>query len=107
LRPLTFTWKQGGVRDVGLAAEEVAEVEPLLTFRNDKGEIEGVKYNQISVVLINAIKQQQEQIERYETRLAEQQERLDRQQNEIESLKRLVCASYPQADACTPSRQPR
>ena len=30
---------------------------------NDKGEIQGVKYDQLNVVLINAIKQQQNQIE--------------------------------------------
>lgn len=63
LRPISFEWKQNHVRDIGLAAEEVNKVEPLLTFRNDKGEIEGVKYNQLSAVFINAIKEQQAQIE--------------------------------------------
>src|SRR5262249_23292402 len=32
LRPIAFTWKQGGMQDVGLAAEDVERVEPLLTF---------------------------------------------------------------------------
>jgi hypothetical protein len=67
LRPIAFTWKQGGTRDVGLAAEDVEKVEPLLTFRNDKGEIEGVKYNQLSAVFVNAIKEQQTQIETLRT----------------------------------------
>ena len=40
LRPISFTWKQGGKKDIGLGAEEIEKVEPLLTFRNDKGEIE-------------------------------------------------------------------
>ena len=31
------------MRDIGLGAEEVATVEPLLTFRSDKGEVEGVR----------------------------------------------------------------
>ena len=39
LRPISFTWKQDGVQDIGLGAEEVEKVEPLLTFRNAKGEI--------------------------------------------------------------------
>ena len=51
------------MRDIGLGAEEVEKVEPLLTFRNDKGEIEGVKYNQLSAVFINAIKEQPPAIE--------------------------------------------
>ncbi len=60
LRPVTFDWK-GGAADLGLVAEEVAAVEPLLTVYNDKGEIEGVKYKQLNVVLINAMKELQAQ----------------------------------------------
>jgi hypothetical protein len=86
LRPISFAWKQGGMQDVGLAAEDVAQVEPLLTFRNDKGEIEGVKYNQLSAVFVNAIRDQQAQIER--------------QQVQIDALKGLVCQSHPDADVC-------
>src|SRR5207247_5017581 len=63
LRPISFAWKAGGRRDLGLGAEEVAKVEPLLVTHNDQGEIEGVKYAQLNVVLINAIKEQQAQIE--------------------------------------------
>ena len=63
LRPISFTWKGSGAPDIGLAAEEVAKVEPLLVTHNNEGEIQGVKYDQLNVVLINAIKQQQVQIE--------------------------------------------
>ena len=63
LRPISFTWKIDGSRDLGLGAEDVAKVEPLLVTHNDKGEIEGVKYDHLNVVLINAIKEQQRQIE--------------------------------------------
>jgi hypothetical protein len=63
LRPVTFNWKEGGRADLGLIAEEVAKAEPLLTFKNPKGEIEGVRYDRLNVVLINAIKQQQDQIQ--------------------------------------------
>ena len=118
LRPIRFTWKQGGARDVGFGAEEVAAVEPLFTFTNDKGEIEGVKYDRLSVVLVNAVKQQQTQIEqqqaqietqraliqqqqtitqRQEARLSEQRTAIERQQAELDGLKRLVCAAHPRA----------
>lgn len=43
LRPVSFNWIEGGERDLGLVAEEVAEVEPLLVTTNDKGQIEGIK----------------------------------------------------------------
>jgi hypothetical protein len=54
-RPIAFTWKQGGMLDVGLGTEDLEQVEPPLTFRSDNGEIEGVKYNRLSAVFINAI----------------------------------------------------
>ncbi len=84
LRPITFNWKEGGLADVGFGAEDVNEVEPLLVTYNKNGEIEGVKYAQISAVLVNAIKEQQLQLEN-------QEKRLRRQQEEINQLKRLLC----------------
>ncbi len=69
LRPISFTWKADGMRDLGLGAEEVESVEPLLTFRNKKGEIEGVKYNQLSAVLVNAIKEEQQQIRELQSQI--------------------------------------
>jgi hypothetical protein len=86
LRPITFDWRDGGMHDVGFAAEEVNAIEPLLTTRNDKGEIEGVKYAQITTVLVNAIKEQQKIIER--------------QQKRIDALTQLVCRSNPDAILC-------
>ena len=86
LRPITFDWKQGGMHDLGFGAEDIAAVEPLLVTHNDKGEVEGVKYDRISAVLVNAVKEQQEQIKR--------------QQAEIESLKRLVCGRHRRASVC-------
>ena len=63
LHPISFTWKSDKSRDLGLGAEDVAAVEPLLVTHNKSGEIQGVKYDQLNVVLINAIKQQQDQIQ--------------------------------------------
>ena len=62
LKPITFKWKQNDLSDLGFGAEDVAKVEPLLVTHNDKGEVEGVKYNRITAVLVNAVKEQQAQI---------------------------------------------
>ena len=67
LRPISFTWKQDGVKDIGFGAEEVEKVAPLFTFRNDKGEIEGVRYDRLGVIFVNAFKEQQAQIETLRT----------------------------------------
>jgi len=63
LRPITFDWKASGEHDLGLGAEDVARVDPLLVVHNAKGEVEGVKYDRIAVVLVNAVREQQQQIE--------------------------------------------
>lgn len=98
LRPITFDWNDSGMHDMGLGAEDVTEVEPLLTTTNAKGEIEGVKYDRIGVVLVNAVKEQQVQIEALEKRNRSQQATLERQQIRIESLMRMICKLDPNKD---------
>ena len=90
LKPTTYTLKASNERDIGLIAEDVAEVEPLFTYTNDKGEIEGIKYPQLSVAFINAIKEQQAQLAEQQKELQEQRVRLQRQQEQIEALTKLV-----------------
>jgi hypothetical protein len=77
LRPISFDWKDGGLQDLGLAAEEVDKVEPMLTFRNEKGEIQGVRYNQLAAVFINAFKEQQQEIMLQQAAAKHQQEQID------------------------------
>ncbi|HEX8734219.1 MAG TPA: tail fiber domain-containing protein [Pyrinomonadaceae bacterium] len=86
LRPITFDWKADGTPDIGFAAEEVEKADPSLVFYNKDGRLEGVKYNRISLVLVNSIKEQQAQIER--------------QQRQIEELKTIVCSIKPDAPLC-------
>jgi hypothetical protein len=86
LRPVAFRWKAGGRRDLGLIAEEVVAVEPLLVTFDSNGEIDGVKYDRLSAVLINAMKEQQAEIER--------------QREQIQALAALVCRSHADADVC-------
>lgn len=62
LRPVTFDWKSDGTHDLGFVAEEVAAVDPLLATYRD-GEVEGVKYDRISAVLVNSVMEQQAQID--------------------------------------------
>jgi hypothetical protein len=71
LQPITFKWKNDQSLDLGFGAEDVAAVEPLLVTHNEKGEVEGVKYDRLSAVFINAFKEQQAQIEQHETEAKE------------------------------------
>jgi hypothetical protein len=90
LNPMSFKWKEDAKSDIGLNAEDVAEVEPLLVTRNARGEVEDVKHANMLAVFINAFKQQQQQIER--------------QQAQIDLLKRIVCLHHPDADLCKPAK---
>ena len=107
LSPITFDWKQGGMHDLGLGAEDVAKIEPLLVSYNDKGQVEGVKYDRIGVVLVNAVKEQQSQIESQQKQIKTQQAEIDMQQkqakaqqSEIDALRSLVCARNRRAKVC-------
>ncbi len=93
LNPTVFKWKADGTTGVGLNAEEVAEVAPQLVTRNERGEVEDVRENSLNLVFINAIKEQQKQIEA-------QAEQIKKQQSQIDALKKLVCRSDPQAEGC-------
>lgn len=86
LKPISFEWKEAGMLDLGLSAEDVAAIEPLLVTYNDKGEVEGVKYDRIGVVLVNAVKEQQKQIES--------------QQRQIDELKAVICAKDAALSIC-------
>lgn len=93
LRPITFVWKDSGMSDLGLGAEEVAAVDENLVIRNKKGEVEGVKYDRLGVVLVNAVKQQQAQIE-------VQQKQLEEQKKQLETLKLIICSQNKKAEVC-------
>jgi hypothetical protein len=97
LRPVTFNWKEGGMADLGLGAEDVEKIEPLLVTYNKSGQVEGVKYDRIGVVMINAIKEQQAQIENQKAEIENLKKRLEA----VEGLKKLVCAATPTAAVCS------
>ena len=96
-QPITFTWRDNGRKDLGLGAEDVAKIDPLLITYNATGEIEGVKYDRISVVLLNAVKEQQKQID---TQAAQ----IRRQQADIDALREALCSDQKSLDICKTSR---
>jgi hypothetical protein len=93
LRPVTFDWKSEDRHDMGLIAEEVESVEPLLTTHQEDGRIQGVRYDLIGVVLINAVKEQQALIEA-------QQKQSDELKKQVDQLMAVVCSLKSDADIC-------
>ncbi len=99
LRPVSFTWNGSNLADLGLVAEEVAEIEPLLVTYNDKGEVEGVKYDRIGVVLVNVVKEQQKQIEELRKETSTQSATIESFRRELEELRAIIRANTPQRAA--------
>ncbi len=107
LQPITFDWRESKAHDLGLIAEEVAAIDALLVTYNPTGEVEGVKYDKLTVVLINAVKDQQTHIERLQ-KLAEMQtqelgkvaETNSELRLELNELKKMICSLNTTGSIC-------
>jgi Chaperone of endosialidase len=79
LRPVMFHLKTDpkGALQYGLIAEEVAKVYPDLVIRDEKGRIDGVRYDELAPMLLNEVQQQRTQMT----------EKIDAQAAEIRDLK--------------------
>ena len=118
LRPVSYRWISNGVADIGLVAEEVAEIEPRLVFENQAGEVEGVKYDRLTAVLIQAFREERQvaaarlaerdaRILALETQIQAQTESL---QSRLLALESLLLSDAPalasRAASDQPERQP-
>jgi len=68
LRGVSYDWIENGNSEVGVIAQEVEEVIPDVVSTNDQG-IKSVKYGNLVGVLIEAIKEQQAQIDELKAQL--------------------------------------
>jgi hypothetical protein len=70
LRAVSFDWEEGG-RDVGLIAEEVAEIAPdLVTGDITKPETLGIKLDRVALLLLPLVQELLEEVEALEQRVA-------------------------------------
>jgi hypothetical protein len=85
LRGVTFTWKNDSLQthQLGMIAQEVEKVLPEIVFTNPVDGLKGINYSQTSALFVEAIKEQQQQIE---TQKQENQQL----RSELDELKSLV-----------------
>jgi Chaperone of endosialidase len=72
LQGVSFQWNEDGRRDIGLIAEDVAAVLPeVVTGEDDGDHARGLDYGRLTSLLIEAIKEQQREIEALRTAIAD------------------------------------
>jgi hypothetical protein len=71
MRGVSFDWKDSGKSTIGLIAQEVEQVLPELVEHNQEDDVKTVSYANIVAVLIEAIKEQQVQIDALKEKLGE------------------------------------
>jgi hypothetical protein len=95
LKPVTFRYKKeiepNGALMFGLIAEDVEKVDPSLVTRNDKGEVEAVRYDAVNAMLLNEflkehreVQEQRKQIEKLTAELKEQGAHIRRVNDKVE-----------------------
>ena len=88
LRPVTFHWKTDNTNEpeFGLVAEEVAEVNLDWITRNPQGEISGVRYETIPILLLNEFLKEHRKVEDQQANIAELKSTVAQQQKGMEVL---------------------
>ncbi|MFH1374406.1 MAG: dockerin type I domain-containing protein [bacterium] len=64
LRPVMFEWKSTGESDIGLVAEQVAQVIPELVIYDNNGQPDAVKYDRVPLYLLETVRHQSRLIEK-------------------------------------------
>ena len=70
----------------GLIAEEVAEVNPDLVGRNEKGEPESVRYEQVNAMLLNEFLKEHARVEEQDRKVQKQEATITQLQNDVDAL---------------------
>ena len=110
LRPVSWRWKthpESG-EQLGLVAQEVERVLPeLVSTSKDAEQTKGLNYVGLVPILVNAVKEQQQQLDEQARLAKELQQKIERQgrviklqQDQLADLKALVCLRAKMAAQC-------
>ena len=79
LKPVTFKYNSDktGKTQYGLIAEDVAKVAPDLAFRDDQGNVETVRFEQVGMMLLNEFLKEHKKVEELQATVALQQKGME------------------------------
>jgi len=103
LRPVTFHYKTEpkGMLQYGLIAEEVDKVYPELVIRDEKGTIQGVRYEELAPMLLHEMQKQQQKIDAQDAKI----HRLELQVAKVNDLQRELTEMHAALTAPNPKNQ--
>jgi hypothetical protein len=106
LQPLRYEYKRDNALNlksegehIGFSAQAVRQIIPEAVTTNDMGYLL-VNNDPILWTMLNAIKEQQSQIQQQRELIERQQALADRQQQQLNALKKLACQSHRRARVC-------
>ena len=88
LSPVTFRYKSDktDTSQFGLIAEEVAEVNPDLVVRDEKGEIFTVRYDAVNAMLLNEFLKEHARVEEQDCKIQKQEETITQLKKDLDIL---------------------
>jgi hypothetical protein len=98
LKPVTFRYQKeidpGGTAQFGLVSEEVEKISPDLVVRDENGQVNSVRYDQVNAMLLNEflkahgkMEEQQNQIDALTAQLKEQAAQIQKVSGQLELSK--------------------
>ncbi len=66
-----YSWKESGIEEIGLIADEVQDVLPEMVHVDADSGVKGLKYTKMTAVLLEALKEQQIQIKEQQVQIDE------------------------------------
>ena len=91
LRGVSYDLKGSGKHEIGVIAEEVGQVVPeVVSFEKNGKDAQGVDYSRLTALLIEAVKQQQRQIQDQQQQMREQREQIQSALSQIKAQQRQI-----------------
>ena len=109
LTPVTFRYKKeidsAGIQQLGLIAEQVAEINLDLVVCDKNGDIYSVRYDAVNAMLLNEFLKGHSTVQELKSVVAKQEAAAAQQQKQIEALTAGLQKMSAQLEASKPSRQ--
>ncbi len=85
LRGVTYESKRDGKHEIGVIAEEVDQVVPEIVAKTKEGEVNGVDYGRLAPILIEAVKEQQKEIQEERLQISDLLSQMHQQETIIQA----------------------